>query len=322
MANGSVSNQHSMLFLMKTSLISIFCALIAIVIAPTIALADDIRALTSFAGEDREPSVSPDGQFIAYLSDRNGDRSNQLWLLDLNTLATSPLVETLLVNSPASWHPSGQWLVFAAKELTDQPETLWQINIDGTDLKAVDTGTKVQAHMAPHISPDGEWLAYSQLVKAGTSNWDIILQNLITGERKSIVTNSPYREVWPRFAQDGKTLSYFSRADTDGGNDEIYRLTLATGKTKRLTHAKGHDFTPATSPNGPIAFVSNRTGSSMLYLMNRDGSGATQVDTGAFQARQPVWSPDGGQLYFTGRPNSGGPADIMIMDIPQSFLEN
>ncbi len=307
------------LLLMK-ALICIFCYVVLAATTSAFAAEPKITALTSHPGEDREPSLSPAGNFIAYLSDPKGDRSNQLWVLNIATGKTVPLVDNMVVSSPAAWHPDGRSLVFAAKKQPDQPETLWQINADGSGLQPIDTGTTTRAHMAPDISPDGEWLAFSQLAAAGTTNWDIILQNLTTGERKPLASNSPYREVWPRFTPDGKNLIYFSRADTTGDNDEIYRLTLATGATERLTHMRGHDFTPAQSPSGPIAFVSNRTGSSMLYIMNHDGSGATQVDTGAFQARQPTWNPDGTKLYFTGRPNAGGPANIMVMENPQSVL--
>lgn len=291
-------------------------------IAPVHASEPVITPLTTFTGEDREPSVSPDGKFIAYLSDRKGDRSNQLWLLNLTTGTTEMLVDSMTVSGPAAWHPDGQTLVFAGKSIASEPETLWRINRDGSSLSAVDTSSVTRAHMAPHISPDGKWLAYSQRMEAGTSNWDIVLQNLATGMRKPLSANSEYREIWPRFTSSGKELTYFSRADTAGDNDEIYRLTLATGANERLTQVQGHDFTPTSSPMGPIAFVSNRSGSSLLYIMNHDGSGQTIVNTGNFQARQPVWSPDGTKLYFTGRPNAGGPADIMMMENPQSVLTN
>ena len=44
----------------------------------------------------------------------------------------------------------------------------------------------------------------------------------ISGEM-TVVAQSPYRYLWPRFEMDGKTLVYFSRRDTDGKDDEIYR---------------------------------------------------------------------------------------------------
>ncbi len=306
---------------MKAFLQSLYVAAVFASV-PAYATEPRMTALTNFSGEDREPSPSPDGEYVAYLSDRDGNRTNQLWLINLTTGAASPLVDNLMVSSPAAWHPDSQSLVFAAKKQAKYLETLWQVNLDGSGLRQIDTGSENQPHMAPAISPDDQWLAFSRLTAAGGSNWDIFLQNQRTGVQKSIATNSPYREVWPRFTGDGKSLMYFSRADTGGDNDEIYRLSLLSGTHVRLTNASGHDFTPAPSPTpgGPIAFVSNGSGASFLYIMNNDSSDALQVDTGEFQARQPAWSPDGTQLYFTGRPKAGGTADIMMMEVPQHFL--
>ena len=59
-----------------------------------------------------------------------------------------------------------------------------------------------------------------------------------------------------------------------------------------------HDTDPSWSPGGTmIAFASDRPdGIDRLWVMNGDGTGATQITAGA--GSDPSWSPDGTRLVF------------------------
>jgi Tol biopolymer transport system component len=60
----------------------------------------------------------------------------------------------------------------------------------------------------------------------------------------------------------------------------------------RLTTAKSLDRTPAWSPDGAyIAFVSNRSGSDQVWLMNADGSNQHQITNAPAGAYEPDWQP-------------------------------
>jgi serine/threonine protein kinase/Tol biopolymer transport system component len=61
--------------------------------------------------------------------------------------------------------------------------------------------------------------------------------------------------------------------------------------------------TPANTPQGggvgQIAFVSDRSGTPQIYLINIDGSELTQITNEIDGACQPDWSPDGSRFVFT-----------------------
>ena len=66
--------------------------------------------------------------------------------------------------------------------------------------------------------------------------------------------------------------------------------------TGRLTASDGRDACPHWCPDGSrIAFSSDRTGDSELYVMDADGSGQRQLTTDGGNTC-PDWSPDGSRL--------------------------
>src|SRR5207248_2341219 len=82
----------------------------------------------------------------------------------------------------------------------------------------------------------------------------------------------------------------------------------ADGSGERVLADNG--FPGAWSPDGrQIAF--NRNGD--VYVMNVDGSGATQLTSGGFVDDDPVWSPDGKQIAFHST-RDGGDEDIFVMN--------
>lgn len=103
----------------------------------------------------------------------------------------------------------------------------------------------------------------------------------------------------PAMNHDSTRLAYASDADSPGLT-EIYVYDLETGTVERVTDDTGSSYSPAWSPDGQIAFISDRSGDGDVYLIDADGviRLVTFDDRGA-EDRSPSWSRDSRWLAFS-----------------------
>lgn len=101
---------------------------------------------------------------------------------------------------------------------------------------------------------------------------------------------------------DGRTLVFDLLGD-------LYRLPIEGGTAERITSGPGFDGMPRFSPDGEwIAFVSDRSGASNLWIARADGSEPRQLTRSRgywMYYVSPVWAPDGSAILVS---RSGGPA--------------
>jgi len=111
--------------------------------------------ITHQTGQVQTPTLSPDDQKMAYLSD-NGGHGN-LWVMNLRTGETRQITfeksPSKIMGAPI-WSPDGSYITFA----TNQPELMgrgvgyWLVRPDGSGLRS--------------LVPEGAWVAWS-----GDSKW-------------------------------------------------------------------------------------------------------------------------------------------------------
>ncbi len=74
----------------------------------------------------------------------------------------------------------------------------------------------------------------------------------------------------------------------------------AVWAARPLTHDPVWAADPVFSPDGSsIAYSSDRTGNSDIWLIDREGGNPLQLTSHLSDDRRPAWSPDGGWIYFT-----------------------
>lgn len=128
---------------------------------------DTLTRLTFDPADDEAPVWSPSGKSLIFSSERNGE-DNLYWKRADGSGQAQRLTESQSRQTPVSWHPGGQYLVFGEFN----QENSWDIHIlalEGDDQlgwKAGDTSTFLSTRFVevhPQFSPNGDWLAYMSL---------------------------------------------------------------------------------------------------------------------------------------------------------------
>lgn len=120
--------------------------------------------------------------------------------------------------------------------------------------------------------------------------------DIFINKKKLTFDKNEYRSS--AFSPDGKKIA--SSVDIDGQSD-IVLLNLENGKIlKNLTNNPADEISPSWSPDGSmIAFVSNRSGTPQIYVMNADGSGQRRLTMAGQYNQTPSFGKDG-LIVFSG----------------------
>lgn len=220
------------------------------------------------SANDSQPSLSPDGRQVAFVSDRDGGA--RLYLMPTegspNPRCLTP--EVRMAQEPA-FSPDGRHLAYTVHQ-----DGFSQVAV--LDLAAGKTRTisRPDRHEgSPAWAPGGSRLAVvvSDAPGAGSR---IELVGLDGESVRTLVDHEGWNTA-PDFSPDGRTLVFMSSRD---GNPELYSVSVDGGSPRRLTDDPGYETEPAFSPDGRrIAFWTTRRGTAELFVMAADGSGARPV---------------------------------------------
>jgi Glycosyltransferase family 87/WD40-like Beta Propeller Repeat len=144
------------------------------------------------------PVTSFDGRWLAFLSEDHGRA--RIWIHALNRPddIDKPLTPPELNVLEMSFLPKSE-LIFSA--LSSGRPSLFVVDQVG-GIRPLDVGET----RYPSVSPNGNWLAYSQL-QGGT--WNLWLRNLSNGQTRRL-TNAACNTTEPAWTADSQTLIYAS----------------------------------------------------------------------------------------------------------------
>lgn len=258
-----------------------------------IIVGSSISRLTDDPAQEYVASYSPDGRYIAYMSDRDG--SWQIYLMNVDGSGAHRLTTNDADNHKPRFSPDGQQLVFVSK--TEGDFDLYLMALEGQHVRRLIDLPGDQT--SPSFSPDGQSIVFVDSIE---KQYDIFLTD-VTGSFLQNLTAHPANDVSPAFAPDGQHLVFQSDRD---GNWEIYALNLDSGEVRRLTHDRSRDAEPAVSPDGRwIVFESKRSGNYDLYMMDWDGGQLRRLTTDPAADQVPAFSPDGSGIIFQSK-RAGG----------------
>ncbi len=253
------------------------------------------RVLKESGDINLAPSVSPDGKYVAYLSNKDlfsidlflADLEKDKVIKKLASSNTDAHFDALrFMNSAGAWSPSGDKFAFAVFKDGDNQIAIMDISskeiIRTIRLKGVNALTDIA------WSPDGNKLAV-----AGNADGigDLYLYNLEKNSLKKLTTG-PFAEIQPKWSPDGEKIVLV----TDRGQDTdlsklkigamkigIYEVDTGEIELVSMEGATKH-INPHFSPNGKyLYFVADPDGVSNVFrysFSTNDFVPLTNVATG------------------------------------------
>ncbi len=222
------------------------------------------RLTTGNEGE-KDPQWSPDGKWIAFLSERPGEKSDgsheQLWIMPAFGGEARQITDEQRGVIDYDWMPDGRSLLYLSREPFTEPlksfrEKEKKDKIDGTvedkekrtiAIHMIDStsGTSSILHHGDYgieeikVSPDGKWAAFTSN-RTGELD-DEALRDiwLLSLEKNSVkpLTTREGREFSISWSPDSRTLAFlgYSMPLLDFSRKDIFLIDISTGSFKDLT---------------------------------------------------------------------------------------
>ncbi|TWT40342.1 hypothetical protein RAS1_40500 [Phycisphaerae bacterium RAS1] len=186
------------------------------------------RNLTQTSGvAERDPSWSPDAQWIAYFSDATGEYELYVRQSDGKGEPRQLTKDGNCYRYRITWSPDSKHVVF-----NDKTGAIFVHTIDGGATKLIDKDPTANAGGIPvNWAPDSRWITYTREVE-NTQN-AIFIYNVPTGELKQ-VTSGVFNDSWPTFDRKGDYLYFSSNRNWTSPLYEDMGTTFAYANTDVL----------------------------------------------------------------------------------------
>ena len=194
--------------------------------------------LTISEQRQAQPAWSPDGTWIAFISDSDGDEQWDIFLVspktgDVVNLTTSP--ET--AEEEPTWSPDGRQLAYISKPKSGSAFEIELMDVATRHVRHMTRNTpKELSNSHPIFSRDGKLLVYTQSHASGKDS-NIFALDLASGQSTNLTPHqSEHNYSADDISTDGKMVLITS--DAENGYDNVGLLDIASRKIEWLTRDK------------------------------------------------------------------------------------
>lgn len=205
-----------------------------------------VKALTHEKGYDAEGSYSPDGNWIAFASNR-GAYAEKLSAEEQKLFEQDPsyMMDIYIMKADGSqvrqlttargydggpfFSPDGKKITWRRFAPNGQSAEIYTMNVDGTEQKAV-TNLKAMS-WAPFYHPSGDYVIFASNL-LGYSNFELFIVDAEGKKAPVRVSYIPDFDGLPVFSPDGKKMSWTHR--NEKGESQIYLADWDDKKAREL----------------------------------------------------------------------------------------
>jgi dipeptidyl aminopeptidase/acylaminoacyl peptidase len=260
---------------------------------------------------DTKPRWSPDGRYLAFLSNRADEKQMQIYLIPFGGGEARRLTDLKGEFGDFRWSPDGKRFVCQFRK--KDPEEVEREKDDQKKKLGV-----VARHMTRlFFKLDGTGFLPKE-------RWHIWTVNARTGKATQLTDSEVFDEVEPRWSPDGKWICFVSNRQKDPDQDpdaiDICLIPSVGGRIRTIRTPVGFKFNPSFSPDGKsIAYLGIEGRGEWwrnvgLWVVPSSGRGKPRnltskldINTtswtindlpGEPEQMDPTWSSDGSRIYF------------------------
>jgi len=249
------------------------------------------------------PTWSPDGRWIAYQSDYDGDEQWDIFFVSPKTGQVVNVTRTREVSEEnPTWSPNARYLAYTVKPKTASSPEIDVFDTVLREVKHVTTGTpQDRLNMSPIWSKDGKSIVYTREEAKGT-NSNVFLADVAAGKSTLLTPHEGERLYSANdLSPDGKTVLVTS--DAGNGYENAGLLDIATKRIKWLTEEKWEVQGGHFSPKGKsVTWSANVDGNTDTYIHDLVSGKTTKLPlpkgANSFGGAESAFTSDGSRLLY------------------------
>jgi len=237
----------------------------------------DVQRLTVNKARDQYPRFSPDGQWIAFSSNREGNYD--VYVVPVTGGEPRKLTFHSANDDVVGWSPDGKKIIFSSVRgngAFPSVATLWEVPLEGGIERAIETDWGSYAS----YSPDGAKLAFTRHPSVwsrkhyrGSYAADLWVEEVAT-KKFTHLTDEDYKGnmFWPMYAHNGEIYFVSNELANEKGVkfgspevmksvNNIWKISDKGGKAVQVTHhGDGNLFFPSISADGKVIVYEDNFG--------------------------------------------------------------
>jgi dipeptidyl aminopeptidase/acylaminoacyl peptidase len=274
----------------------------------------NVVKLTQGTESSLSPNWAPNGELIAYTSDKGGNESFDIFTIDLETcnirnVTNDPGTD----NNTPIYSMDGSKIAFISNK-DGKMLNLYVMNSDGTEL------TKVTNSKMPIFeycwSPDVTRLAFTK----GYMESEIWLCKTDGTEERKLISHPKAEDIvsFGGWSPDGTMLAFVSNSNSGYFDIGLYNFT--NSEITWFEQSSNEKSNPVWSPDGSkIAYLEIINCSQVIKVKDFSDGSPKLVSPRVGCASNIKWSHDGSKIYFN-YTSPKNPSDLWVTDLFSSAL--